>query len=546
MERDFNDEYLAVYTNLEINRQEISFLGGLVTFVCDEFDSHEEQNSVKKSDYVIRTSKSLEKPPLALLQGLNKKRWNYYGSNTFPSEIELYETSPIQKRKLPGTVIEYPWITRNDLLAKHLIQLDYEINDTKFWTPSGDIKNIVLPIAPEYFNYFTIEDLKKQVTVKKLKLGAIVVSINIPILADNERGTISFERTYDTVNPETVDNDDYGAIIKSSMAFGIYPFFKVSDTRYNDKYKILSYHLKGEELSYQFFRENFTAPIRTDLKATSHSRTRKDENYPCVSNYLELTNIKKNNQGETIWDAEMDITFDAINVAVNSLDKNTTMHGVLIPLMGEPIRLMDGDTAISFDIGTSNSFVAVKTGNTPEHMATFQGKKKSAKPDLVMLNHPNSDTNGLNFDLDKVSPIYGRTQIAEFLPSLVGGDSFFKLPIRSIINIDNDTNPEETNAVNILSNTNIPFGFGQNILRKDYDFTHSNIKWGVTDGSNLEAQNKLKAFIEQLVWLGRNQLLREGYNPAAANVLWFKPLSMTFGIYRDMERTLWNLFWEIE
>ena len=535
MERNFNDEHLKAYTNLEINREEVSLLGGTVTFLCDPFDWVEERDAVRESDYVIQTRKTLINPPLALLQGLNKKRWNYYGSNTFSPEIMLHETTPIKKRKLPGTAIEYPWITRNDVLAKHLIQLDYRVNDSKFWLPEGEVKNIILPIQPQYFDYFTIEDLKRQLTITQLKLGAIVVGLDIPVKA----GTISFERTYDMVSPETVDNDDYGAVVKSSMAFGIYPFFKVSDSKYNDRYKILSYHMKGEELSYNFFRQDVSKPTCLHLKASEHSRTRKDENYPSVSNYLELTTIKKNDQGETTWDTELDITFDAVGVTLNAIDKGVMTKGILIPLMGEPTRLMEGDTSIAFDIGTSNSFVAIKTGNTSEHLSTYQGKKNSAKPDLVMLNHPSIKDHLPNFDLDGISAIYGRTQIAEFLPSLLGGNAFFKFPIRSIINIDNDTNPEKADEINILSNTNIPFGFGQYILRKDYDFAHSNIKWGVTDGSNLEAQNKLRGFIEQLVWLGRNKLLSEGYNPSATNVLWFRPLSMNM-----QQRTTFSSIWD--
>src|SRR5690606_32886191 len=100
-------------------------------------------------------------------------------------------------------------------------------------------------------------------------------------------------------------------------------------------------------------------------------------------------------------------------------------------------------------------------------------------------------------------------------------------PIRSIVNVDNDVNPETQNSINVLSNTNIPFAFGHNKLRQDMDYVHSNIKWGVTDSTNNAAKNILKGFIEQLVWMGRNKLLSEGFDPRAANVIWFKPLSMS-------------------
>lgn len=537
--RNKEEEYTNNYTILEINNQEVSFLGGSIPFFCEKFDAEEEESSAKQSDFVIQTRKSLEKPPLALLEGLNKKRWNYLNGN-FPVEAKLQTNVSIQKRKLPQSVIEYPWITRNDLLSPHLIQLDYKVNTSKFWLPEGEIDTIILPITETYFNYFTLEDLKTQISVEKLKLGAIVVTLEIPVKADQGKGTIRFERTYDTVLPETIDNDEYGALIKTSMAFGIYPFFKVSDTKYNDKYKILSYHLKGENISYQFIKEEVSKPEILRISSKTHSRTRDSEKYPCVTNYLDLTSITKNDQGEIEFDTKTDVTFDIVSVRIHNTDKNVISEGVLIPLMDEAIPLANGDASIAFDIGTSNSFVAIKTANTIENLSSYRGDKAGVDPDMVMLHAPAKDSTSLTkYDMDTINPIYGAAQIAEFLPTLVGDDSIFKFPIRSIINMDNDTNPEQTDTVNILSSTNIPFGFGKRVLRRDFDFVHSNIKWGVTDGTNTAAQNKLKAFVEQLAWMGRNKLLSQGIHPGTTNLVWFKPLSMG-----SNQMTVFNDIWQ--
>lgn len=547
LNRNQGEEYTNDYEILEISNQEVSFLGGIVPFLCEKFDLVEEENIARQSDFIIQTRKSLEKPPLALLEGLSRKRWNYLNGD-FPEKAKLSTKTPIQKRKLPQSVIEYPWITRNDLLSKHLIQLDYPVNTAKFWLPSGEVKNIILPVTETYFNYFTLEDLKKQISIEKLKLGAIVVTLEIPVKANNGKGTISFERTYDKVQPETIDNDEYGALIKTYMAFGIYPFFKVSDTKYNDKYKVLSYHLKGEEISYNFIKEELTKPEVIRIPAKAHSRTRNNEKYPCITNYLDVTTIHRNEQGETELNTKTkDIAFDTVHVRIHNTDKNVISEGILIPLMGEVISLANEDASIAFDIGTSNSFVAVKTSNTIENLSSYKGKGNTANPDMVMLHLPNKETEVFKkYDLDSINPIYGAAQIAEFLPALVGHDSVFKFPIRSIINIDNDTNPEQTNTINVLSSTNIPFGFGQRVLRRDYDFVHSNIKWGVTDGTNIAAQNKLKAFIEQLIWMGRNKLLSEGVNPGAANLLWFKPLSMgsnQMTVFTDIWNELYSCYY---
>ena len=528
------------YSILEISSEEITFLGGKVPFLCEKYNKADEEVNAKNSDYVIITSKHLERPPLALSHTGVKPRWNYLDGSSFPKEGKTTSSGPIEKRKLPESVIEYPWINRNDFLSKHLIELEYDVNTTKFWLPNGDVQNIILPVTEKYFDYFTIEDLKKHISIEKMNLGAIIVTLEIPIKADNGKGIMKFERTYDYVVPETIDNDENGAVIKSTLAFGIYPFFKVADTMYNDRYKALSYHLKGEEVNYKFLREYKSKPETIPVEASEISRTRKDEKYPSVSNYMDISSIHYNTQGEVTYRTDKDVTFDLVSVNVNNLDKNVILNGVLLPLMGEPIQLSESETSIAFDIGTSNSFVAFKTTNAIENLSSYKGKGASIDPDFVLLNKPATKGEQYQkFDLKPVNALFGVLQDAEFLPSVIGENSPFEFPIRSIVNIDNDTKPEQPGNINVLSNTNIPFAFGHSSLRYEYDFTHSNIKWGVTDSNNNAAQNKLRGFIEQLAWMGRNKLLSEGYNPKNTNVIWFKPLSMSTN-----QMTIFNSIWQ--
>lgn len=528
------------YHILEIGNQEVTFLGGSVPFLCEKYNKADDEVIARNSDYVIITSKQLERPPLALSHKGVKSRWNYLDGNSFPKDLETKSSTPIGKRKLPQSVIEYPWIHRNDFLSTHLIELDYEMNTDKFWLPDSSVQNIILPITEKYFDYFTIEDLKKQISIEKLNLGAIIVTLEIPIKADSGKGTMKFERTYDYVIPETIDNDENGAVVKSTLAFGIYPFFKVADSVYNDRYKALSYHLKGEKVNYKFLKEQTSKPETITVEASEISRTRKDENYPSVSNYIDISTIHYNAQGEVTYKTDKDATFDVVSVLVENLDKNVALLGVLLPLMGEPIQLSESETSIAFDIGTSNSFVAFKTTSETENLSTYRARGTAIEPDFILLNKPTKKGEVYQqFDLKSVKPIYGVLQDAEFLPSVIGGNSPFNFPIRSIVNTDNDTNPEQPGNINVLSNTNIPFAFGHSAMRNRFDLTHSNIKWGVTDSNNAAAQNRLRAFIEQLAWMGRNKLLREGCNPNKANVIWFKPLSMSTN-----QMTIFNSIWQ--
>lgn len=516
-------QYSSKYGILEVNDREVELLGGHVPFLCETFCAQEESEEASNSDYVIVTKKTIQNKPLALREGNNKARWNYI-KGPFPHELKFNAEKPIANRVLPGTVIKYPWIHRDDLLSPHLIELGYEINPGRFWMPEGEVKNIILPIKSTYFDFFTLEDLKEQLTITKLKTGAIEVALEIQIKADNRRGKIKFERTYDNVPVNTIDNKDYGAIISSSLGMGIYPFFKVAENKFNDRYKIIAYQLKGEEIDFGFYRENLSKSSSVKIASASHSRTRPEENYGCITNYHELTSIKRDSNGSLQLDEKEDITFDIIGVTIDNKDHVTKLSGIIVPQMGESIQLANEESAISFDVGTSNSHVAYRTSGKVETLNSFTGTETSISPHLVLLNAPVVRENNIQRDLNIVNPIYKIAQDIEFMPSIVGTQSEHKFPIPTLVNIDNDTNTEKLININVLSNVNIPFEIKN--LRGTFDNLYSNIKWGVANESSESSKNKLQAFIEQLVWMGRNKILSEGLNPEKTNVIWFAPLSM--------------------
>lgn len=530
-------QYSSKYKILDINDVEVELLGGHAPFLCEPFNAEDESEEASSSDYVIITRKTLKKKPLALREGNNKPRWNYI-KGPFPHELAIKAVNNVSGRVLPGTVVKYPWIHRNDLLSPHLIELGYAVNHGRFWMPEGEINNIVLPITDTYFDFFTIEDLKEQLTVTKLKTGAIEVVLDIPIQADNNRGKIKFERTYDYVPISTIDNEDYGAIISSSLGMGIYPFFKVAENKYNDRYKVIAYQQEGEEINIAFLRENLAESNSSKIPSSVHFRTRPEENYGCITAYHEITSINRNSNGSLEFNESKDITFEIITISIDNKDLGTKLSGIVLPLFGEPIQLANEESSIAFDVGTSNSHVAYKAGGKVETLNNFTGTEASISPHLVMLNAPVQKENQVQRDLNVVNPIYKIAQDIEFMPGIIGTQSNYNFPIPTLINIDNDTNTEKLVNVNILSNVNIPFEIKN--LRGDYDNLYSNIKWGVANESSESAKNKLQAFVEQLVWMGRNKILSEGKNPEKTNVIWFAPLSMG-----NTQQSVFSGIWEV-
>ena len=488
-------------------------------------------SEVKGSDYIINTRKHLSTPPIAVKNKLNNPHWNYFRGKPFDSKIVIpaVDKRNYDERTVPGfDEIKYPYIIRNDFLSKYIIELDYDINDNKFWVGNNGkmVSNILLPIKPDYFKFFTIEDLKQNLSITKLNnSGAIVVELQIPIRADNNKAKITFKRTFNKINPNNLEDEDKGAIIPAAFYMGIYPFFKLKNNLYNDYYKIAIFNDETSKIDCSFFREDvasnkiFTVPINNTFV-----RTREAEGLGVVSKYIEIS--------KEIEDNEDDIRFDfiSINTSVNDI----LIEGLIIPQMPVINSLSDTASGIAYDIGTSNTFVAVSATGDVEKLSNFTKDLASEGAHFVMLHKPvtdmedikGSDQLDINSRLDlRFRPL----QLNEFMPSIIGGRSQYSFPIPTIINQDNDCDAANENSIRVLSSVNIPFAFGNEKLRNGFDNAFSNLKWGISNISNTAARNRLKAFIEQLVLMGRNKILSEGKNPANTDVMWFKPLSMASG-----------------
>ena len=77
--------------------------------------------------------------------------------------------------------------------------------------------NLLPPIKPDYFNFFTIEDLKKYLSMERLKSSkSVLVKLKLPVNGDDGKGFIEFERVYSQVDPENVERLRFRFEIPSS------------------------------------------------------------------------------------------------------------------------------------------------------------------------------------------------------------------------------------------------------------------------------------------------------------------------------------------
>ncbi|RZM24316.1 MAG: hypothetical protein EOO88_23260, partial [Pedobacter sp.] len=221
------DDYGTLVTNVEGQRLKIN----------NVFFHHQNENAKRikirnASDFVIQpTSNKYTKqkdkdgnlvevdPPLVLVEGMNFPG-DYMEQNaawdvTTRISYYLHQHTPLYERRLPqgdSLTVNYPFLTTSDFLEDYLMEMPFKINRGKFFTGSGGDFKYLLPIKKQYFNFFSFEDLKKNLNIQTNSEG-ISVTLKVPIRNKKGIREIPFTKTYSP------------AQIKSCKAdIGIFPF----------------------------------------------------------------------------------------------------------------------------------------------------------------------------------------------------------------------------------------------------------------------------------------------------------------------------------
>ena len=167
---NFQSDYLPIHSDREKTQQLYS--GSLC---IRQYDPENIRKIIENnSGFVIRPSVSyyqnykdengvnVDLPiPLALVSQMSH-RYQYihdmWDDSTF---VDYHPEIPLHKKTLPGnSSVEYPYLTVNDFLEDKLIRMPFNLNNDSFYTGFDGKFEYLLPIKKEYFNYFTIEDLK--------------------------------------------------------------------------------------------------------------------------------------------------------------------------------------------------------------------------------------------------------------------------------------------------------------------------------------------------------------------------------------------------
>lgn len=529
-------EYDKVLTNVE---NKYLTINGLYFYHQQEGKEREKIKAV--SDFLIRASVSKynsqknEKgevqtvyPPLVLVDGMNYSgdymeknvAWN---SNTKIRDI-YHKYVPFYERQLPqgnSQSLTYPFVTTDDFLESYLVEMPFNLNSSKFYTGfRGDFKYL-LPLKKEYFNFFTITDLKNNLSIV-LDEGAVKVNLKIPIR--NKKGVpdILFSKTYSKAK---------GTVIDCSCDIGIFPFYQVTDSELNDYTILLANRVEKEKnkelLALHFFTYKNFASEETKLESVPVIRSLADSGAPATSKYYKL---------KTLFDyAELSYRYD---------DIGSTCSGLIIPDFtnrsynkGNMIKAF----TFAIDFGTSNTHVAYmeKSAALPRPFEI-----EPADQQMVLLNEPSNTT-----DLEIKYATYGRFPEIdlilrqEYLPAVITpkDNSAIYFPFKTASCEVVDFGNTEKSKVDLFSHINIGYNIDMESIKGNVIYT-TNLKWLLENNNDDSNKNRVKFFLQQLLWQIKAKTIINNGNVADLKIVWSVPLSMERGNRTTLKSVLRDAF----
>ena len=477
--------------------------------------------AVKSSDFVIASSKYLgNNMPLVLQNNLNKSF--RYVNDLWDNKVKVPffdKENNIDKRKLPGLNVIYPYLTVGDFLEANLIRLVYPINKQKFFDgnvtiESGEAnKGYILPLKPLFFSFFDTQDLlsgKVRIDMTQRALNAVKVVLHIPI-AKGE--FVTFERLYSFSDDYSVMQDedagDKGVVIEQQFGLTLFPFIKNNNPSVHSYYRVqmVDRNIKEKIRSSIYdlkFYTNESPGKHIDLKVEPSKRSEKTTSAASSQYYV------------------LEQEFDFIQI------KNKLGSGIIIPTW---IPFVQGNLKFSFaiDFGTTNTHIEYKVG-------TGLPKPFDITAEDIQI--------ATLYDPKNTSESFGGSGAvdikelleAEFLPHRLGKDAEYKFPHRTVL--------AESGTLNIKSETfaladfNIPFVYGRKINK---GMVHTGLKWAKKDNGN---EKRIRAYFEKLIMLLRNKVILNGGNIPLTELVWFYPSSMKIGRKGSLEE-LWNELFEL-
>ncbi len=490
------------------------------------------KNIEQQSDFVIDSKKmdSQKYPhkPLAL-QNIFSKPYRYIsGQWSINNTVPYYDQNELNGRVLPETGDPYPYLTVSDFLEKYIIRLVYPINKEKYFDGNlqlGKENNYgyALPIKKKYFDFFDIEDLKRNLKISVNAMGSVTVTLDVPV----KGGKVTFERVYSVMQSEHEVNEpdeskNQGYILENKFSFSLFPLVK-SPTTNHFRALLLDRDISGvfSGNKYDLYFQKIDEKEVTDTNNTKRKVNSVKEAQPLLDSDDKRFRIRcdKESEGVTSQFYVLEDDFDFVEV------KHSFATGILVP----KFERGHGSDKYTFaiDFGTSNTHIEyIITGkNTPQPFEILDRDLQ-----LATLHDPKITDiqEGFPYIIELINYILVPEKIEKNLDS--------KFPVRTALGKYKNLNSNK--ALNTLADCNIPFYFEKRTGLENFPTKiMTDLKWlNIEEEENKQSVN---AFLEELLFLIRNKVLLNGGSLKETSIIWFYPSSMDSGKVDRLEK-IWQ------
>ncbi|RIV18128.1 hypothetical protein DYU11_29680 [Fibrisoma montanum] len=521
------DDFDAIRTGIE-GASTLQVIGGLPLYAVRADDVLEEIE--RDSDFVmiptVQHFRGETRPngvrtdvrtPLALasrmdVRGRYVKNTDWDPRTVIPAASlnDLSGGGLLADRRLPGVDnVQYPFVTTDDFLEDFLIRVPYKINNERFFTGTLNRADcdFLLPVRKEYFNFFTLEDLRDNLTLD-VQETSVVATLRIPVRGSNIR-YVEFRRTYDLSKTETA--------YKLPVGMGFFPFYRMirPEQQAVNQYTVLvADGSTSQATTVGFFRYADVVGRQALPVARPTPRSPKDGERPASYFY-------KVQQAFDL--VELKLTYEGI-----------PYRGLVLPqftLVGDNNYR---EFTFAVDFGTSNTHVAYSVrdeGAEPDALTVTDADLQT-----VLLNKPYKDANLPNVyssyhrpisfgEMEQMEPLLRR----EFVPSLIGRESRlgtpFAFPLRTTV-YEREGLTEGGDY--LFSKLNLGFNIDLEQGRPDGNRYQTNLKW-LFENRPHDTLNDLRVrtFFETLLLLIRHKVLMNKGDVAKTRIVWVAPSSMS-------------------
>lgn len=460
-------------------------------------------NSLFKTDFAIDSDYTVDGKKPLVLPVENFRKPLIYTQDPWDNKtvVPIHDNAPLVKRKLPDDGRTYPYLTMGDFLEDTIICNPYPLNGVCFYNGGdaqcGEEYSYLLPIKKEYFQYFTVDDLKKHFRIERYDVvedKAVKVILEIPIKGQNGQvNFITYERFYYETPSSTLDEKN-GRVVVKGFALHIFPFLKMKKNVMAD-YRINVMYFEKEDIVY-------------DLSFGEGKEIYKNEG--CLKR-------NKTEDGDDISPEELPTqtfvfkqVFSYIVFSVQGIDN------IIIPEFQGKAGAKSFEFAIDF--GTSNTHIECRMDGGMIEPFTINESECLIQP------------------MNEYGKSFRDVIMADFLPSVIG--KYFKFPTRTVlsekIGID-----WAGSTVTPMGETNLPFVFETMRLPK-YNKSFVDLKWSNKDDSKA----RIRSYFENLIILMRNKVLANGGNLTSTKIAWFYPASMSSTRVKEIRDT-WKELYEL-